>query len=136
MTARLLRFLLIICGTLSVALGIIGIFVPLMPTTVFLLLAATCYARSSDKHYQRLMNNRWLGSYIRNSREGRGMTRRHKAVTLTLLWVGIGATIVFSLEAWWARACLAAIAIGVTLHVARLPVAQPIVVRQHGDGMA
>jgi uncharacterized membrane protein YbaN (DUF454 family) len=96
-----------------------------MPTTVFLLLAAACYARSSDHHYQRLTNNRWLGAYIRNSHEGRGMTRRHKTVTLTLLWLCIGATATFSVSAWWLRVLLAAVAFGVTIHVAKLPVAIP-----------
>ena len=136
MTGRLFRFLLVVFGTLSVALGVIGIFVPLMPTTVFLMLAAACYARSSERHYQRLMNNRWLGTYIRNRHEGRGMTRRHKVMTVALLWVGIAATCILSLETWWARALLAAIALGVTLHVSRLPVAPPIVVQRPGDGLA
>jgi uncharacterized membrane protein YbaN (DUF454 family) len=127
MSGALFRVILVAAGTLSVALGIIGIFVPLMPTTVFLLLAAACYARSSDRHYKWLMRNRWLGAYIRNSREGRGMTKRHKAFTLALLWVGIGATCLFSVESWWGRALLAAIATGVTVHVARLPIPSPIV---------
>jgi uncharacterized membrane protein YbaN (DUF454 family) len=128
-TKHLFRFLLIALGSLSVGLGVIGIFIPLMPTTVFLLLAAACYARSSDRFYQRLIENRWLGSYIRNSREGRGMSRRHKGVTLALLWIGMLATIVFSLEGWGARVLLAAIGLGVTIHVARLPVAPPVIVR-------
>jgi len=101
-------------------------FVPLMPTTVFLLLAAACYARSSERRYQKLLNNRWLGTYIRNSREGRGMTRRHKAVTLVLLWIGIGATAALSVEAWWVRLVLFLIAAGVTAHVAKLPDASPV----------
>lgn len=116
-----MRLVLVTCGTISVALGVLGIFIPLMPTTVFLLLAAACYARSSDRFYHRLLNDRWLGSYIRNHREGRGMRRRDKAVTLTLLWLGIGATAIWSVEALWLRALLAVVAISVTVHVARLP---------------
>ena len=126
MTARLFKVLLLACGTLAVVLGVIGIFVPLMPTTVFLLLAAACYARSSDRHYRRLVENRWLGGYIRSSREGGGMTRRQKSVTLAALWVGIGATAIFSLEAWWARGLLLAIALAVTVHVARLPISAAV----------
>jgi len=120
-----MKGLLVVCGTVAVALGVIGIFVPLMPTTVFLLLAAACYARSSERFYQRLLTNRWLGSYIRNSREGRGMTRRQKIVTLSMLWAGIGATAVWSVEAIWLRVLLLVIASGVTIHVARLAVASP-----------
>ncbi len=120
-----MKFVLIVCGSVAVALGVIGIFVPLMPTTVFLLLAAACYARSSDRFYQRLINSPWLGSYIRNHREGRGMTRRQKTSTLLLLWVGIGASIVLSTTTLWVRLLLLAIAIGVTIHVGRLKVAAP-----------
>jgi uncharacterized membrane protein YbaN (DUF454 family) len=125
MTSRLMRALLIVCGTLSVALGVIGIFLPLLPTTVFLLLAAACYARSSERFYLRLINNRWLGGYIRNQREGRGMRRRDKIVSVALLWIGIGATMIWTVDAWWLRLLLAAIAIGVTLHLVKLPTFNP-----------
>jgi uncharacterized membrane protein YbaN (DUF454 family) len=121
MSSRILKALLILGGTLCVALGVIGIFLPLMPTTVFLLLAAACYARSSERFYQKLINNRFLGAYIRNSREGRGMRRRDKAVTLTLLWLGIGATIIWTAHTLWLRLLLLAIATGVTVHVAKVP---------------
>ena len=127
MTRGVLRWLLIACGTLCVGLGVIGVFLPLMPTTVFLLLAAACYARSSERFYQRLLNHRFLGVYIRNSREGRGMRRRDKAITLVLLWVGIGATIVWSADALWLRLVLLAIATGVTVHVARIRGFEPAV---------
>jgi uncharacterized protein len=120
MTTRLMQLVLVACGTLAVALGVIGIFLPVMPTTVFLLLAAACYARSSDRFYQKLVTNRFLGHYIRSSREGRGMTRWQKATTLAMLWLGIGATATFSVDAWWLRALLVLIAVGVTVHVAKL----------------
>ena len=121
MTSRLMRGLLVVSGTLFVALGVLGIFLPLLPTTVFLLLAAACYARSSDHFYQRLITNRWLGSYIRNHYEGRGMRRRDKVVTVSLLWIGIGATMVWTVDATWLRVLLLLIAAGVTVHVVRLP---------------
>ena len=119
MTSGLLKVILIICGSLCVALGVIGIFLPLMPTTVFLLLAAACYARSSERFYQRLVNNRLLGHYIRS--RGRGMRRRDKAITLGMLWVGIGATMIWTAESTWLRLVLLGIALSVTVHVARLP---------------
>jgi len=120
-----MRVLLIACGTLCVALGVIGMFLPLMPTTVFLLMAAACYARSSDRFYQRLVNHRILGVYIRNSREGRGMRKRDKVITLVLLWASIGATMIWTAKTWWLRLILLAIATGVTVHVARLPAFRP-----------
>jgi uncharacterized protein len=125
MSSRLMRALLIVCGTLCVVLGTLGIFLPLLPTTVFLLLAAACYARSSERFYRKLVENRFLGVYIRNQREGRGMRRRDKIVTLVMLWGGIGATAIWSVEALWLRLLLASIAVAVTVHVARLPAFRP-----------
>ena len=121
MSGKVWRALLILTGTLSVGLGVLGIFLPLLPTTVFLLLGAACYARSSPRFYYKLVNHRWLGTYIRSSREGQGMRRRDKTITLALLWVGIGATMVWSVEAIWLRLLLAAIAASVTVHVVKLP---------------
>jgi uncharacterized membrane protein YbaN (DUF454 family) len=122
MTSRLMKALLVTVGTLSVGLGVLGIFLPLLPTTVFLLLAAACYARSSDRFYFWLINHRWLGNYIRNHYEGRGMRRRDKVITLVALWAGIGVTAIWSVDTLWIRLVLLAIASGVTLHVARLKV--------------
>lgn len=121
MTSGLMRALLVVCGSVCVALGVLGIFLPLLPTTVFLLMAAACYARSSDRFYQKLVTNRWLGSYIVNHREGRGMRRRDKTITLILLWVGIGATMIWTAESVWLRLLLLGIAASVTVHVVRLP---------------
>jgi uncharacterized membrane protein YbaN (DUF454 family) len=122
-SSRLLKALLVFCGTCCVALGVLGIFLPLLPTTVFLLLAAACYSRSSERFYARLVGHRWLGAYIRQSR---GMTRRQKAVSLGLLWLTLGATMIWSAHTLWLRLLLAAIGLGVTLHVARLPAFQPV----------
>jgi hypothetical protein len=122
MTSRLMKALLVTLGTLSVALGVLGIFLPLLPTTIFLLLAAACYARSSDRFYLWLINHRWLGRYIRNHYEGRGMSRRDKILTLVALWTGIGATAIWSVESLWIRLLLVGIALAVTMHVARLKV--------------
>ena len=121
MSGRLWKLLLVACGTLCVALGVIGIFLPIMPTTVFLLMAAACYARSSERFYRKLVENRWLGGYIRRGREGGGMSRRQKAVTLAMLWAGILASAIWSVDAWWIRGVLVAIAVSVTIHVVRIP---------------
>lgn len=123
MTSRLMKFVLIACGTLCVVLGVIGIFLPLMPTTVFLLLAAACYARSSERFHRRLVEHPWLGPYVR---QRHGMTVRQKAFTLTLLWVTLGATMIWTAEAAWLRLLLVLIGLGVTLHVARLPAFHPV----------
>jgi uncharacterized membrane protein YbaN (DUF454 family) len=111
------RRLLIGAGTLSTALGIIGIFIPILPTTPFLLLAAACYMRSSEQFYQWLVNNRVFGAYIRNYIEGRGMPIRVKILTILLLWLGIGLSITFGVQNMVIRIVLICIAIGVTAHI-------------------
>jgi hypothetical protein len=118
MPGRIWKGLLFACGTLCVALGVIGIFLPLMPTTVFLLLAAACYARSSERFHRKLVENRWLGPYIR---QRRGLTARQKVAILSVLWIGLIASMVWSVEAAWLRGLLALIGVAVTLHVVRLP---------------
>jgi uncharacterized membrane protein YbaN (DUF454 family) len=102
-------------------LGVIGILVPVLPTTPFLLVAAFFFARSSDRFYHWLVNNRWFGEYIRNYREGRGIPLREKVVALTLMWLTIILAVIYTVEAWWVRTLLVAIAIGVTIHLVRLP---------------
>jgi len=112
-----LRILLVIAGTFFVGLGIVGIFVPLLPTTPFLLLAAACYARSSQRFYGWLLNNKWFGNYIRNYLEGKGIQLRVKVITVTLLWITIGASVVFVVETLVLKLILVIIAIGVSIHI-------------------
>jgi len=112
------RWLLIGAGTLSTGLGIIGVFVPVLPTTPFLLLAAACYMRSSERFYQWLIDNRIFGAYVRNYIEGRGMPIKIKISTILLLWLTIGVTVAFAVENIVVRIVLICIAIGVTAHVA------------------
>jgi len=111
------RRLLIVAGTLSTGLGIIGVFIPILPTTPFLLLAAACYMRSSERFYQWLINNRIFGAYVRNYIEGRGMPVRIKILTILLLWLAIGLSITFGVQNIVIRIVLICIAIGVTAHI-------------------
>jgi len=111
------RFLFVTGGTIAVGMGVIGVLVPLLPTTPFLLLAAFLYARSSERFHKWLLGNRWIGDYLRRYYERRCMTRRHKAFTLVLLWIGIGLSAGFVVPQWWARLLLAVVAAGVTVHV-------------------
>ncbi len=122
---RAVKITLIAVGTLSVALGVLGMFLPVMPTTPFLLLAAICYERSSERFHRWLLTNRWFGEYIRNYREGRGMLLRQKIYTLTLLWLTIGLSVMFFVPLWWVRAMLVAIATGVTIHLVRINTYRP-----------
>lgn len=119
------RTLLIACGTLSVALGVVGIFFPVLPTTPFLLLAAVCYARSSERFYHWLLTNHWLGEYIRNYREGRGIPLKQKVLTIALLWLSIGYAALFVVPLWWVKLILFGIATGVTIHLVRTKTYRP-----------
>jgi len=110
----------IFLGTLFVVLGIIGMFVPLMPSTVFLLLAAACYARGSQRFYDWLMNHPTLGSTIRHYRGGLGLPLRQKLLTMLLLWATIGASGYFFVHKDWVRILLVVIASGVSLHLLSL----------------
>ena len=89
------KMFLIITGTISLVLGVLGIMLPLLPTTPFLLLSAACYVRSSDKLYQWLITNKYVGSYILNYREGKGIPLKAKIVSVSLLWVSMLYTIAF-----------------------------------------
>ena len=115
-----LRILLVIAGTVCVGLGIVGIFVPVLPTTPFLLLAAACYARSSQRFHGWLLNNKWFGSYIRNYLERKGITLRAKIITLSLLWITIGVSVAFAVETLVLKLILIIIAIGVSIHILSL----------------
>ncbi|MFD1064721.1 YbaN family protein [Oceanobacillus locisalsi] len=86
---------LVSCGSLSLGLGIIGIILPLLPTTPFLLLSAACYAKSSERLYHWLLENRYFGSYIKNYRAGKGIPLKAKITAVTVLWLSLSFTIIF-----------------------------------------
>ena len=82
----MLKPLLVILGSVSLILGIIGIITPGIPTTPFLLLTAGLYVRSSDRLYHSLIRNRYLGRYLLSYRKNRGMTRSSKLLSITMMW--------------------------------------------------
>lgn len=112
-------------GTLSVGLGIAGIVLPLVPTTPFLLLAAACYARSSEKHYNWLMNHKWFGEYLRNYQEGRGIPMKVKLFAITFLWLTIGTTAAFVIDIRWLQILMLCTAAAVSAHMLYLPTYRP-----------
>jgi uncharacterized membrane protein YbaN (DUF454 family) len=125
MNARKLlrKGLLVTAGTVSVGVGIAGIFLPLLPATPFLLFAAACYVRSSDKLYRWLLSNRVTASYIANYRAGNGIPARAKVVSICVLWItlAISASMV---QIWWVWVILGAVAVGVPLYILSLPTLQ------------
>ncbi|HZX09673.1 MAG TPA: YbaN family protein [Acidobacteriota bacterium] len=119
------KWFLMSAGVLFVFIGAVGVVVPLLPTTPFLLLAAACFVRSSERLYNWMMNHRLLGPYIKNYRERRTVTRGVKATTLILLWITIGISVVVVVEQLWLKIVLIGIAAGVTWHVLSLRTLPP-----------
>jgi uncharacterized membrane protein YbaN (DUF454 family) len=119
---RILKPILLVAGTIFLVLGAIGIFLPILPTTPFLLLSAACYVRSSERMYNWLIGNKWCGKYIKNYREGKGIPLKTKILAITILWVGIlYSAIMVVHEVFIAQFALLIIAVGVSIHIIRLP---------------
>lgn len=117
---QIVQFLLIASGTICVALGTLGVFVPVLPTTPFLLLAAFFYARSSERFHRWLLGNHWFGQYIKNYQQGRGILLRDKIIALIALWLALSFTVLTTAPAWWVKLLLLSVGIGVTMHILRI----------------
>ena len=113
---KTMRVLYILLGTISLVAGIIGIFLPVLPTTPLLLLTAFCYYRGSRRMYHWLMNHPHLGTYIRNFTEKRVIPRHAKVYILVLLWASL-LFCTYILDPIWLKCLMIAIAIGVTWHI-------------------
>jgi uncharacterized membrane protein YbaN (DUF454 family) len=120
-----MRKLLTVLGILFVGLGIIGIILPLVPTTPFLLLASVCFAKSSEKYHNWLHNHPWFGEYLRNYEAGKGIPMRVKVSMLVVLWTTMILTSVFVIDIPWVRIMLLMTAAAVTVHMACLPTFRP-----------
>ena len=115
-----IKVLLITTGTFFIGVGIVGIFIPILPTTPFLLISAALYARSSKRFYNWLINNKIFGRYIKNYREGKGIPLKLKIITIAILWITIGFSAIFAIDIFWLRIILVIIAIGVSVHIIRV----------------
>lgn len=113
------KVILNICGTVFLFFGIAGIFLPLLPTTPFLLLASACYLRGSETLHNRLMTNKYLGPYITNIKEKRGMPVKAKAITITVLWASLLFSI-YRVDSLLLDSTLVVVGIGVTTLILKL----------------
>ncbi len=114
------KILLIGAGGISLSLGIVGIFVPLLPTTPFLLLSAYCFMKSSSRLHHWLTHHKLFGAYLRNYLRYRAVTPRAKVLSLVLLWSVILVTVIFFITPVWLRVALLLVAAGVSIHLLRL----------------
>jgi uncharacterized membrane protein YbaN (DUF454 family) len=125
---KITKALWLAIGFICLGLGAIGMVLPILPTTPFLLAAAACFCKSSTRMYDWLLGNKWFGEYIKNYREGRGLPMRTKIMALIILWVTIGVSIIFLLNRLLLpqlvlpmQLIMGAIAVGVSIHILKLP---------------
>jgi len=116
-TKKIKRYLIFLGGFISLVLGIIGIVIPILPTTPFLLIASAAFAKSSERFNNWLLNNKILGAYIKNYREGKGLPLKLKIITLSLLWITILISLLFLMELLWLQVLLICIATAVSIHI-------------------
>ena len=112
-----MRYLLMVLGSVALALGVAGIFLPLLPTTPFLLLAAALYFRSSPQLYEWLLSHKHLGPYIRNFRENKAIPLRVKIVSVSLVWVTLFYCAFFVADCLWMRMLFVGLAVGISAHI-------------------
>ena len=111
------RHLWTAAGTIFLALGAIGIALPIVPTTPFLLLAAACYLKGSRRMYEWMTGNKWFGRYLRDYMEGRGVPMKTKVAALAMLWVAISVSFLFMTDNIIVRVVLLVVAAGVSMHL-------------------
>lgn len=115
-----MRILLAFLGVLSLALGIIGAFLPILPTTPFVLLAGVLFARSSPRLNAWLMNHKIFGKIIYDFRVDKSITLHAKIISISMLWMSILFSAFYVIEGKiWLKVILLTIATGVTIHISR-----------------
>ena len=125
---KISRAFWLILGLICVGLGAIGIVLPLLPTTPLMLAAAGCFCKSSSRMYNWLLNNKWFGDYIKNYREGKGLTAKTKITALSVLWTTILVSVIFFLNRMLPtqlvlplQIVMVLVAVTVSAHILRLP---------------
>ena len=121
MLVKTKKIILIVIGWLALALGVIGIVLPLLPTTPFVLLSAACFANSSPRFHQWLLSHKFFGPIIRNFKSGQGVPRKVRNSTIVLIWITMGISMLVVAKLW-STILLCCIGLGVTIYLLRLPV--------------
>lgn len=109
---------LMVIGSVALVLGLVGIFLPVLPTTPFFLLSAACYVRSSDKAYDRLVGSPLVGRYIADYRENGTIPLRMKVIAITMLFSGILFTSIYFTDSTFVRVMLGTVAVSVATFIA------------------
>lgn len=133
MKKQLTKAVWLSAGIVCLVIGAIGIILPILPTTPFLLAAAGCFCKSSPKMYNWLLNNRLFGKYIKNYRDGKGVTIKTKIIALSFLWATIGFSSIFFINrlstiylAYTLQIIVIVVGIVVSAHILKLPTLQTV----------
>jgi uncharacterized membrane protein YbaN (DUF454 family) len=113
----IIRYAYLISGFLMVAIGIIGIFLPILPTTIFLILASACFVKSSPKVNDWLRNNKFLSPYLKNYQDKTGLSIQMKIFTISFLWLSISLSAFYLTNEFYIKVILFVIAVGVSIHL-------------------
>jgi len=116
-TSPLMKYFYLVSGFLLVGIGVIGIFLPLLPTTIFLILSSICFVKSSPRANEWLRNHKILGGYIDNYQNKTGLTAKSETVNIVVLWTSISLSAFLLTDELYIRLLLYAIATGVTIHL-------------------
>lgn len=117
----MLKILFVFLGSLSLMLAIIGISIPGLPTTPFLLLSATLYVKSSNKLYNWLINHPILGKIIKEYREKKGLTFKKKWLSIIIMWIMISASVTWGISNLHLRVLVIIVGLIGTVFMGRIP---------------
>lgn len=121
----ILRWVVFFCGWISIGCAVVGIFLPIVPTVPFLLLAVACFARSSERFHRWLMEHNHLGPLLHDYLKGSGIPRRAKLVAISMIWVSFPTSAVLFAEALWLKILLIGAAVVISGYLFFLPTAAP-----------
>jgi uncharacterized membrane protein YbaN (DUF454 family) len=120
-----LRIAILAIGFCATGLGVLGIFLPVLPTVPLLLMAAACFARSSERFHQSLLSHNRLGPMIKSYTSGQGITLRSKVSAIGMIWIVIPVS-AFIVHPSWLKYLLVIIAISITLYLLSLPISKDV----------
>jgi uncharacterized membrane protein YbaN (DUF454 family) len=120
-STRMKKGFYVVLGTLALALGFIGLFLPVIPTTPLVLVAAACYMRGSKRLHGWLLESKYFGETIRTYQSGQGLRKATKVRAIGLMWIVIMISAVFYVESLPVRVVMFGTAIWATNYLYRLP---------------
>ena len=120
-SGKMMRGVYIVVGTIALIIGAIGLFLPVIPTTPLVILAAACYYRGSDRLHNWILSSRWFGETVKNYQAGRGLTRDTKVRAISMMWAMILVSAWFFVSNLFVRVAMIGVAMGVTVYLVRLP---------------